>query len=61
MQLIYRGSTYSRSADSPATPDLEATGCYRGAAVHFKTPLGVSQPQTVAKLTYRGIPYIRIS
>lgn len=60
MQLVYRGSVYTRANSEIVLTDSEITGKYRGAEVSFKSPLGVSEPQAVATLTYRGHSYLRV-
>jgi hypothetical protein len=60
MQLVYRGSAYTRANSEVALAGAEITGKYRGAEVSFKSSLGLSEPQAVATLTYRGSSYLRV-
>ncbi|MDX2230740.1 MAG: DUF4278 domain-containing protein [Leptolyngbyaceae cyanobacterium bins.349] len=60
MQLVYRGSTYTPGPTQVEMPATELIGKYRGAPITFATPMGVSQPQAIATLTYRGASYLRV-
>jgi hypothetical protein len=62
MLLSYRGSTYNvaPSGSHSNTFDLPVTGSYRGLPVRFKASLGMTEPQAITRLAYRGAEYIRI-
>lgn len=60
MQLVYRGSTYDHPDSAIELSESEVIGKYRGSTYPIKSSIGVTQPQAVAKLTYRGNAYLRI-
>ncbi|MDX2240988.1 MAG: DUF4278 domain-containing protein [Leptolyngbyaceae cyanobacterium bins.302] len=60
MQLVYRGSTYDSANSTIELSESEIIAKYRGSTYPIKSSIGVTQPQAVAKLTYRGNDYLRI-
>jgi hypothetical protein len=60
MKLAYRGIVYTSTPFNSELSALEVTGKYRGDTVSFNVPMGVAQPRSVTRLSYRGVPYIKI-
>lgn len=58
LQLSYRGSAYDVMPES-ASVETKITGKYRGVAMSFRSPMGVTSAQTVTTLRYRGNHYLR--
>jgi len=59
MKLHYRGNYYEHNPQSIETVESEITAKYRGATYKIKQPVPLAVPDSVLKLKFRGIAYIK--
>jgi len=59
MKLHYRGNYYEHNPQSIETVESEITAKYRGATYKIKQPVTLAVPDSVLKLKFRGIAYIK--
>lgn len=58
MKLSYRGIAYSASAPVLEVSDCELSGKYRGVPLKFSTQLKPCVPNSMVRLSYRGVDYL---
>jgi hypothetical protein len=59
MKLHYRGNYYEHNPQSIETVESEITAKYRGATYKIKQPVNLAVPDSVLKLKFRGVAYIK--
>lgn len=58
MKLSYRGIAYSSSSSVLEVSACELSGTYRGVPIKFSAQLKPYAPNSVVRLSYRGVDYL---